>query len=351
MALITDILTGIDTATAGVLTGATFNALASAVNLVVRLGATLLVAFFGINMLVQIIPVSPGAAMMTGLRVGLVLAFFNSWANFSLVYEALTNTPAEVGAAVLSGFGIEHEGNLYDGLDDVYGKVLEVSNSIAEGGGYVSGAISALAVFLIAALMATVAVFVLGIAKIGLAVFGVIAPAMIACALFRPTAPIFEAWIKQAITFSFIPLLVTVVSGVVLMLFDFAAPGSLAGISTLGEAISFVVVAMVGTGLLLQVPSMAGSFGQTMVAVGAVAANAYANSKALPGRSRAGAAVAAEMAKSGAGVAAKGVGLATAPATGGASVGAGLMMKGATSGAASVARGLSAAETRKAALK
>ncbi|WP_179209189.1 type IV secretion system protein [Haematobacter genomosp. 1] len=269
--------------------------------------------------------------------------FFGKWANFSLVYDALTNTPAEIGSALLAGLGVEHEGNLYEGLDGVYGKVLDVSNSIAESGGYVSGAISALVIFLIAALMATVAVFVLGIAKIGIAIFGVIASAMIACALFPPTLPIFKAWVKQAITFSFIPLLVTAVSGVVLVLFDFAAPGSLTGISTLGEAISFVVVAMVGTGMLLQVPSMAGSFGQTMVAVGAVAANAYANAKGLPGGARDGGARVVGMVKAGASVSKAFASYVVAPAAAAAGTPA--------AGAAAVARGLSAAESRKASAK
>lgn len=353
MALITDIMGAIDSAAADVLTASAYGTLATSLSPVVRLGSIMLVMLFGANIILQIVPTSPGSAFMTMLKICLVGIFFDSWANFYTVYHALTNTPAELGATILQGFGLASEGNLYDSLDQVYSTVLDVANSIAENGGWFAGPLSALVVFLVAALMATISIFVLGIAKIGIAVFGAIAPAMIACALFRPTMPIFEAWIKQAITFAFIPLLVSVVSGVIFAMFATATPGSLTTITTLGEAISFIVVSMVGTGLILQIPSMAGAFGQTAVAVGAVAANAYASSKAAPG----------QMVKSGqsaAGAAIKGgknVGSAADFVTSGKPSPAAAMMMAFGSGgttaaagaASSVARGLNAAEGRLAA--
>ena len=122
--------------------------------------------------------------------------------------------------------------------------------------------------------MATVTIIVLSAAKIMLAVLIAIAPLAVACTLFKQTAPIFEGWVKLAIGFAFVPLLVAAMAGFTIATAQGVTPPDLAMVETLGDAISFIVIMLLGAGLMVLVPSFAQSLAATNIGLAGVAANA-----------------------------------------------------------------------------
>lgn len=282
MAVIEQILGLVDATVTGV-AAETYDGVLTAVRPVVAVASTLTVALVGANLVLQTVPLTVGTAVSLALRITLVNVFL-VYGNVSAVYLALTEAPAELGAGMLSALSGATVTNLYDGLDDLYRTALEIGDAISESGGLVVGAMAGLLMFLVASIMATVAIIVLSAAKIMIAVLIAIAPAMVACTLFRQTAPIFEAWVKLALGMAFVPLLVAAMAGFTIAAGEAVAPPDMGGIETLSEALSFVVVMMLGAGLLVLVPSFAQSLAATNIAIGGIAADAAGLSRRTLGR-------------------------------------------------------------------
>lgn len=146
------------------------------------------------------------------------------YANLSVPYEALTNAPAELGAGILNSLSGGDVTNLYDGIDDLYSQALNVGQAISQNGGWLAGALTSVIMFLVAAAMATITIIVLSAAKIMLAVLVAIAPVAVACTLFKQSAPLFEAWVKLAIGFAFVPLFVAAMAGFTIATGEAVAP-------------------------------------------------------------------------------------------------------------------------------
>ncbi|UWQ19721.1 type IV secretion system protein [Jannaschia sp. M317] len=282
MAVIEQILGLVDATVIGV-AAQTYDGVLTAVRPVVAIASTLTVALVGANLVLQTVPLTVGTAVSLALRITLVNVFL-VYGNITAVYLALTEAPGEIGAGMLSALSGATVTNLYDGLDDLYRTALEIGDAISESGGLIVGAMAGLLMFLVASIMATVAIIVLSAAKIMIAVLIAIAPAMVACTLFRQTAPIFEAWVKLALGMAFVPLLVAAMAGFTISAGAEVAPADMGGIETLSEALSFVVVMMLGAGLLVLVPSFAQSLAATNIAIGGIAADAAGLSRRAVGR-------------------------------------------------------------------
>jgi type IV secretion system protein VirB6 len=131
--------------------------------------------------------------------------------------------------------------------------------------------LAAVTLFLVAAAMAAITIIVLGAAKIMLAILLAVSPVVIACTMFKQTAPIFEAWVKLALGFAFVPLLVATMAGFTIAAGTAVAPRDLATVETISDAISFVVVMILGAGLMALVPGFANSIAATNIGIGAIA--------------------------------------------------------------------------------
>jgi type IV secretion system protein VirB6 len=272
MAIIAEVLALVDATVANVAAG-TYGDTVAAVRPVVQAASVLVVVLVGANMALQAVPLSVSTIVSVGLRIVLVNVFL-IYANLSVPYEALTNAPAELGAGILNSLSGGDVTNLYDGIDDLYSQALNVGQAISQNGGWLAGAMTSVVMFLVAAAMATITIIVLSAAKIMLAVLIAIAPVAVACTLFKQSAPLFEAWVKLAIGFSFVPLFVAAMAGFTIATGEAVAPDSLDGVETLGDAISFIVVMMIGAGLMLLVPTFAQGLAATNIGLASIGANA-----------------------------------------------------------------------------
>lgn len=282
MAIIADVLALVDTTVTGI-AGDTYGDVVVAVLPVVSSASVLVVLLVGINIATQTVALTTANALSLLLRIVLVNLFL-IFGNLNTVYQALTNAPAELGAGLLTSLSGGTVGNLYEGLDDLYTRALDVGQAISQNGGYLAGALTSALMFLIAALMATITIIVLSAAKIMLAVLIAIAPLAIACTLFKVSAPIFEGWVKLAIGFAFVPLLVAAMAGFTIATGQAVAPPDLSSVESLGDAISFIVIMMLGAGLMVLVPSFANSLAATNIGLAGIAANASGLTRNAGGR-------------------------------------------------------------------
>ncbi|MEO8243559.1 MAG: type IV secretion system protein [bacterium] len=271
MAIIANILGQVDAAAAAV--GATaFSAVAAQIIPVFRIGSVLVVALIGINLMAQAVPMTLRNGLGLMVRIAVASAFLSSWTNFNAVYGVLTNSPSEIGAVVMNAFG-GGAGNLYEGLDNLYLQALDVGQAISQNGSYITGALAGLLMFLIAALMATVSIIVISAAKIMIGVLVIFAPIAIACTIFKITAPIFDRWVNLALGFAFYPMLTSGMAAFTIAIARDLAPASIANVAAIGDVLSFVVVMMLGTGLMAMVPTIAQSLAQTATGLGGIAAS------------------------------------------------------------------------------
>jgi len=274
VAVINTLLTTIDS-TATAVGGSAYGAVSTAILPIWRLGAIIAVALTGANLAIQAIPMTLQNGVSLMLRISLVYIFLSSFANFDAVYGVLTDAPSQFGGLVLDQFTGGGVTNLYDGLDKLYLSTLTVGDKIAQNGGYISGALAALILFLVAALMAVAAVVMIGAAKLMIAILIIIGPIAITATLFKQTAPIFEAYVKLALGFAFVPLIAAAMAGFTIVAAQSVLPTNLDSIKALSDVVSFIVVMILGTGLMLMVPSVASSIAQTGIGLMAPAAATF----------------------------------------------------------------------------
>ena len=286
MAVIADVLVAVD-GTASEVGGSAFGEVAAAVIPVFRIGAVLAVALTGVNLAIQAVPMTIRNGLSLITRIALVWIFLSSFANFDTVYSAIVETPSRLGGTVLEAITGSPSTDLYDGLDGLYEDALELGESVSENGSYISGALASLALFIVAALMATISIIVICAAKLMIAVLIIVAPLAIASTLFKPAAALFEAWVKLALGFAFVPLLTAAMAGFTIAVSEVIAT-DIQRAETIGDVIGFVVVMMLGTGLMLMVPTLAQSVAQTSIGLTGVASSTYAQARSIARGSGAG---------------------------------------------------------------
>lgn len=274
MAVIEDLLGEIDT-TVATIGGTIFNSVAAEVLPIVQVGSVLVLALTGANLAIQAIPMTLQNGVSLMLRIALVYVFVRSFNNFDAVYGVLTDAPAEFGAIILNEVTGGSVTNLYAGLDELYGRALDVGDAISQNGSFIAGAIAGVVMFLVAALMAVVSVIMIGGAKLMIGVLIILGPVAVATALFKQSAPFFEAYVKMALGFALVPLLAAAMAGFTIMSAEAVTPSSLSTVDTIGDMVSFIVVMLLGTGLMAMIPSTSSSLAQTGIGLTAAAAATY----------------------------------------------------------------------------
>ena len=284
MALIAEILATVDATAASIVTDSVFIGIAEPLTVIVRLLAIIVVSLLGINMAVQVIPVTFGSALLIMIRIALIYTFTFSWSNFTFVYNSLTNFPAEAGAGILGALSVGNSTNLYTALDDVFDQIVAIGTTVSQNGGYIAGPVAGLVMYISTSLMAAAALIVLSLAKVYIGVLALMGPIAIACSMLKQTQPIFEAWVKQAIGYAFVPLLASAIIGFVLVIFDTTASQIQENVSTLQDIVGFLLVSFVGTALILFVPSTASAFGATSLSIGSAAIGSYGAARGFAGK-------------------------------------------------------------------
>ena len=272
MAVIETLLTTIDTVAAAIGESA-YQSVATEVLPIVQVGGVLIVVLTGINLMIQAVPMSLQNGVNLIMRLSLVVAFVSSFSNFNSVYGVLTNAPAELGALVLQQVTDDNVTNLYNGLDSLYLQALNVGNAVSQNGSFIAGAIAGIVMFLVAAAMAVISIIMIGAAKLMIGVLIILGPIAIACTLFKQSAPIFEAYIKVALGFALVPFLTAAMAGFTILAASDIIPNDLSTVESIGDLTSFIVIMLLGTGLMAMVPSITSSLAQTGIGLGAAAAS------------------------------------------------------------------------------
>lgn len=258
MGVIADILDVVDTAVAGVAQSG-FGQIAASVGGVITAGSILLVVLLGINIVMQIRPMTMGSFFAFGLRIILVGMFAQSWASFEVIYQIITDVPDSTGAAIVSLTGVSTTGGLYNALDGMVAQVTAYGDTIGDNAGWVFGAVLGVVVWIVAAVFAAIAAGIIAYSKIILTLMVVFAPIAIICSLFKPTQSLFDAWSRSIIGYAFMPVAAAGAAGIVI-----AVAGQIAGsspdpsnVDTLSLIFPFIVVLILAAGIMMAVPSIA----------------------------------------------------------------------------------------------
>lgn len=202
---------------------------------------TIYVAIYGYRLALGLAALSLAEIVPHFVRIGLVLALATNWPAYErLVFQLLFEGPQQVAALVMPGAGagtadavIVGEQRLFDAITDYAGDAWAQRDPvpIAEAAttaqpappppapamtGFIPGPpqFVAITLWLSALLMMASSVGLLLIVRIILALLLVVGPLFIALGLFSATRGLSEGWLRAAIKFALVPLIVLPLAGV-----------------------------------------------------------------------------------------------------------------------------------------
>jgi type IV secretion system protein VirB6 len=258
MGIIRDILDQVDAAVNTVAEDG-FISSAGSVGDVITAGSILLLILLGINVVMQLRPMTFGSAFAFGIKIALVGIFAQSWDNFSIIYGIATQVPESVGASILALTGSGNEAGVYESLDNMVARITAYGDTIGDQAGWVFGAVLGAIFFVLSALFAAVTAGIIAFAKIVFALMIVIAPFMIITSLFKPTQSLFEAWSRATIGYALMPVAAAGAAGIIVAIAEAigdasAAPGD---VETVSLILPFLVILLLSAGIMASVPYIA----------------------------------------------------------------------------------------------
>lgn len=180
------------------------------------------VSYYGVQLVMGTARVSISEIISRVVRMLVILALVSEWRNFnSLFYAWLTDTPEDVGRAILTatGTGITEPTN---GLSLIWKTANEAASAFAEQSGFLSVLPSMVGflILLCVAVFIAVALAILLLAKVMMWVLIGTAPIFIACMLFERSRGLGVAWFQQVLMYALIPLFVYVVAAFLIAALD-----------------------------------------------------------------------------------------------------------------------------------
>lgn len=283
---IADTLTLIDNAIA-TYAQSVFTGFAGPVTTMIQAGGLVGLALIAANALFQFVPVRMSSYVTWGVRYVIVLSIATTWSQFQPIYNILTNTPGDIGAALLTATSAP---NLNTAMDEMVTAVFDFSDRASEESGWLGISLTSVVLIVLGALMACVAILVSALAKVGLAMSVSFAPVFIACLLFNATRSLFESWTRFTIGFALIPLVLAGVMGAVIGVGQTLASGT-GGATTISAAAGFIIVIFAAIFMMFNIPSLVTGLAGTIVTTGTgiaearAAARNAANTASAPVRS------------------------------------------------------------------
>lgn len=258
MGIISDILDQVDAAVDSVAQDG-FISSAAAVGNVITAGAVLLLILLGINVVMQLRPMTFGSAFAFGIKISLVAIFAQSWDNFSVIYSIVTQVPDSVGASILALTGSGDEAGVYESLDNMVARITAYGDTIGDQAGWVFGAVLGAIFFVLSALFAAVTAGIIAFAKIVFALMIVIAPFMIITSLFKPTQSLFEAWSRATIGYALMPVAAAGAAGIIVAIAEAIGDASAdpVDVETVSLILPFLVILLLSAGIMASVPYIA----------------------------------------------------------------------------------------------
>lgn len=258
MGIISDILDQVDAAVDSVAQDG-FISSAAAVGNVITAGAVLLLILLGINVVMQLRPMTFGSAFAFGIKISLVAIFAQSWDNFSVIYGIVTQVPDSVGASILALTGSGDEAGVYESLDNMVARITAYGDTIGDQAGWVFGAVLGAIFFVLSALFAAVTAGIIAFARIVFALMIVIAPFMIITSLFKPTQSLFEAWSRATIGYALMPVAAAGAAGIIVAIAEAIGDASTdpVDVETVSLILPFLVILLLSAGIMASVPYIA----------------------------------------------------------------------------------------------
>ncbi|MAU95531.1 MULTISPECIES: type IV secretion system protein [Aurantimonadaceae] len=258
---ISDTLNEVDAAIAGY-AETVFGNFSSSVSTLLQMMGVVGLAFIALNTLVQWVPVRVTDYSRWMVRYIVITMIATSWAQFQPIYDIITNTPGDLGAALLDASG---PSDLNTALDEMITGLFDFSERANDESGYFSISLTAVLVWVVGALMACVAIIVSSIAKVGLAMAVSLAPIFIPTLMFKASGNLFESWVRFTLGFALIPLVMAGVMGAIVGIGQ-GMIAEAADAVELSEAAGFLIVGAAAIFLMIQVPTLVNGLAGTFVA-------------------------------------------------------------------------------------
>ncbi len=258
MGIIRDILGEVDTAIDSV-AEAGFVQAAGQVGDVISVGSGVLLILLGINVVMQLRPMTFGSAFAFGIKLALVGIFAQSWDNFSAVYGIVTDVPDAIGARILALTASGDEAGVYESLDTMVNRITAYGDAIGDNAGWVFGAVLGAIFFVLSAIFAAVTAGIIAFAKIVFTLMIVIAPFMILASLFKPTHSLFEAWSRATIGYALMPVAAAGAAGIIVAIAESIGASSADpdNVATISLILPFLVILILSAGIMASVPYIA----------------------------------------------------------------------------------------------
>lgn len=258
MGIIRDILSEVDRAVATVAQDGFLDG-AAAVGNVITAGGVLLLIILGINVVMQLRPMTPGSVFAFGIKLILVSIFAQSWDNFQIIYRIATDVPDSIGASILDLTASGDEAGVYQSLDNMVARITAYGDAIGDQAGWVFGAVLGAIFFVLSALFAAITAGIIAFAKILFALMIIIAPFMIITSLFKPTQSLFEAWSRATIGYALMPVAAAGAAGIIVAIAQSIGDASAApeNVETVSLILPFLVILLLSAGIMASVPYIA----------------------------------------------------------------------------------------------
>jgi len=254
MAIVADIMGFIDTAVGGAAQD-TFVAVANGYGGVITILAVMAFMVFGVAVALGVVTARTGDMTQLVLRIVLIFTFGLSWANFEVIYDALTNTGDGLVTALFSAANGGAATSSIDQAENFSAQAQETASSVIRAESAIARGFLGAMMYLLLALLQAAYILVAGFAKIMIGILVGLAPFAIAATCLNRTQFLFEAWVSSLIGYFMYPVAAAGVMGFVATVAEraFLAQSE----ETLIGITGVVVVIIVGIYGLLTIPQVA----------------------------------------------------------------------------------------------
>ncbi|TWI28203.1 type IV secretion system protein [Paracoccus sulfuroxidans] len=256
MATVTDLLTSLDRSisSAG---ERYFETTAEALGPIMTIMMTIFIVALGINIALGAASLSLRDTKQLMWRVILVYTFSLSWANFGVLYHALSEGSGNLAMGLFDAEGGEHS-NPNAAMDSFAKNMADTVDTVSASRGSIQrGVIGGIAYVFLSALMAAY-ILVVGFAKIMIAFLLGVAPLAMIATIFDKTRNLFEAWLESFVGYLMYPIAASAIITSIVAVGEEQAVAATSGDATLGSILGFFVVVFVGIFALKSIPSAAG---------------------------------------------------------------------------------------------
>lgn len=275
MGLIAEILTKVDTVTLNY-TAQSYQTIVAKHSTELHLMLVLYIALYGLAVLQGIIPGTIREMAKHILKAFIVFELATNWGMFTtFFYDVFTTGPDDLTAALTNGVKpSEQLGSIFDAGMNCATKIYNKAGTFDFG-----IVLTALLVSLGTIFMTGFALFLIILAKLGLAILLSIAPLFIALALWKGTQGIFQSWVNYLINFALIPVITYGLLALVLLIMEEAVKNiELAGEAVqMDDVIPYLLTGSIAGLLFAQVNRIASSLGSGMALSTMAAFSRYIN--------------------------------------------------------------------------